>query len=104
MRNFLLLLFAVLLATSVLAQGVYHEASCPSVDPQRMIRMKRTVAEASGLLPAPDCHPEVRVRYLGVVEGGAISVTDAQRVTVRPYTRADGTQVRGYTRSPPKRD
>jgi hypothetical protein len=46
--------------------GVYHEASCPSVDVSRMQRMKRDSAEAVGLLPAPDCHPDVRVRYLGI--------------------------------------
>jgi hypothetical protein len=80
--------------------GVYHEASCPSVDVSRMQRMKRDSAEAVGLLPAPDCHPHVRVRYLGISGASASSPnTDAERaVQVRGYTRADGTFVDSYTR------
>ena len=94
MRAFLLL--------AILIQPVYHEASCPSVDPQRMTRMKRSVAEASGLLPAPDCHPEVRVRYLGIVHGGGSSQSASDgRIPVREYTRSDGTRVREHWRSEP---
>jgi hypothetical protein len=84
--------------------GVYHEASCPSVDVSRMQRMKRDSAEAVGLLPAPDCHPDVRVRYLGISGASASSPsTDAERaVQVRGYTRADGTSVDSYTRAYPR--
>jgi hypothetical protein len=84
--------------------GVYHESSCPSVDTTRMKRMKRSTAEAVGLLPAPDCHPNVRVRYLGVSgasPGFPISpnADTARTIHVGSYTRDDGTQVDEYTRS-----
>lgn len=134
MRTVLLLAIAVFTTSSAFAQAVYHEAFCPSVDRLQMVRMKRHVAEASGLVPASDCHPE-RVRYLGPSAGapvtdGRIQVSaytrrdgtqvraddrsargaaepaesTGARVQVRPYTRSDGTQVRGHTRSAPRRD
>ncbi len=92
----------VLLLLAILTQAVYHEAWCPSVDPQRMTRMKRSVAEANGLLPAPDCHPEVRVRYLGPSAGAPVpESTSTARIHVDSYTKADGTHVREHLRNPP---
>lgn len=94
--------------------GVYHEASCPSVDRTRMIRLKRAFAESIGLLPAVDCHPGVRVRYLGISgasfdasTGGSADSPNVNReraVEVRSYTKSDGTRVEAYTRSGPHRD
>jgi hypothetical protein len=86
--------------------GVYHEASCPSVDTKRMVRMKRHTAEAKGLLLAIDCHPDARIRYLGVGPSGPSpsSIEDAGRprtLHVSGYTRADGTIVGGYLRVAP---
>ncbi|HEY0371800.1 MAG TPA: hypothetical protein VGD79_07345 [Thermoanaerobaculia bacterium] len=94
MRRLLLL---AILATSLSAQNVYHEASCPSVDRQRMVRLNRQVAVTSGLAPAADCHPEVRVRYLGVSDPAP---SMAGMIHVNGYTRNDGTRVSGYDRRP----
>src|SRR6202008_45790 len=66
LRTLMVLLLVVVTENSAFSIGVYHEAGCPSVDTKRMPRMKRGAAEAMGLLPAPDCPPGVRVRYLGV--------------------------------------
>jgi hypothetical protein len=87
--------------------GVYHEADCPSVDTKRMVRMKRHAAEVMGLLPAIDCHPDARVRYLGVGPSGPSPSTIEEEGRprtnrVRGYTRADGTLVPGYLRAPPR--
>jgi hypothetical protein len=91
---------------AVLFTGVYHEAGCPSVDTTRMVRMKRHTAEAKGLLPAIDCHPDARVRYLGIGPAGLppSTIDEASRprtIHVSGYTRADGTIVGGYLRSTP---
>jgi hypothetical protein len=90
----------------------YHEVDCPSVDTTRMVRMKRHVAEAGGLIPAADCHPDARVRYLGVVgpSGAAPSVAESlidgagrpRTVHVGGYRRANGTWVDDYLRAPPQ--
>jgi hypothetical protein len=81
--------------------GTYHEAFCPSVDLGRMPRMTRDRAVAMRLLPARDCHPELRVTYLGVSgswgssgESSTSSPQSPRTVPVRSYTRGDGTQVR----------
>jgi hypothetical protein len=107
----LLLLIASISGTAspqaALFAGVYHEAGCPSVDPTRMVRMKRHTAEAKGLLPAIDCHPDARIRYLGVGPAGpapsAIEEDRPRTIDVSGYTRKDGTIVGGYRRaaSPP---
>lgn len=99
MRRFLahaLVLFA--LAPAALAQTIsyYHEASCPSVDRRTMTRLKRDAAVALGMLPAPDCHPDVRVRYLGI--SGALT---PRRIWINEYVRQDGTKVAGHWRSSP---
>lgn len=105
MRRLLLLAIALLTTMTALGQAVYHEASCPAVDPQRMTRMKRQAAEARGLLPAPDCHPGLRMRYLGISADGAMfPTTFDNRIHVREYTRDDGTGVREHWRSAPERD
>jgi hypothetical protein len=100
-----ILLHAILLlvlSVPAFAQTVsfYHEASCPSVDRRSMQRMKRTVAIAMGMLPAPDCHPDARVRYLGISGASWSALSDA-RIHVGGYTRADGTQVGPYDRAAP---
>lgn len=105
MRRFLahaLVLFA--LAPAALAQTIsyYHEASCPSVDRRTMTRLKRDAAVALGMLPAPDCHPDARVRYLGISGGGWTAAIP--RVHVNGYDRADGTHVPDYDRRPPSDD
>jgi hypothetical protein len=92
MKIFTRLFLVIAIAASALSQnapfmGVYHEASCPSVDVKLMPRMKRTVADASGWLPAPDCHPEVRVRFLGKV-GSVPSNEPCRMVHVRGHSRA----------------
>ena len=91
---------------AALFTGVYHEAGCPSVDTTRMVRMKRHTAEAKGLLPAIDCHPDARIRYLGAGPAGpspsAIEEEDRPRtIDVSGYTRKDGTIVGGYRRAAP---
>jgi hypothetical protein len=90
----------------VLFIGVYHEADCPSVDTKRMVRMKRHAAEVMGLLPAIDCHPDARVRYLGVGPSGPppSTIEEAERprtIHVNGYRRADGTWVGDYQRAAP---
>lgn len=109
LRCLLLLLLIVSISNTASPQaalfaGVYHEAGCPSVDTTRMVRMKRHTAEAKGLLPAIDCHPDARVRYLGVGPAGpapsSIEETDRPRTRyVNGYTRKDGTKVGGYLRA-----
>jgi hypothetical protein len=106
MRKMLGVLIVVFLSLASRAQpafsGVYHEASCPSVDATRMKRMTRTTAEAVGLIPAFDCHPGVRVRYLGICCPASSDTSNAERrVEVDEYTKKDGTHVNGYTRSMP---
>jgi hypothetical protein len=83
--------------------GVYHEASCPAVDRSRMQRMKRHAAEAVGLLPAPDCHPNVSVRYLGTCCPASTvpSGDTAEMIPVGEYTRKDGTVVGAHLRRKP---
>jgi hypothetical protein len=107
----LLLLIASISSTAasqaVLFTGVYHEAGCPSVDTTRMVRMKRHTAEAKGLLPAIDCHPDARVRYLGVGPSGPSpsSIDEASRprtIDVSGYTRKDGTKVGEHFRAAPR--
>jgi hypothetical protein len=107
----LLLLIASISSTAspqaLLFTGVYHEAGCPSVDTTRMVRMKRHTAEAKGLLPAIDCHPDARVRYLGVGPPGMApsTIDEAGRprtIDVSGYTRKDGTIVQDYLRAPPR--
>jgi hypothetical protein len=109
----LLLLIASISGTAspqaALFTGVYHEAGCPSVDTTRMVRMKRHAAEAKGLLPAIDCHPDARVRYLGVGPPGPSpsSIEEVGRprtIHVSGYTRADGTKVEGYFRAPQRKE
>lgn len=103
----LVLLVAIFAALPVFPQGVYHEGFCPSVDTARMTRLKRAKAEAIGLLPAPDCHPHVRVLNLGQIPGDWSAAPAAERpdrVQVRGHTRSDGTYVRPHTRSYPRRD
>jgi hypothetical protein len=83
--------------------GVYHEASCPSVDQSRMPRLKRAKAEAIGLTPASDCHPAERMRYLGLSGAwgpaeAAPCVETATTQCVDGYTRSDGTPVAPYSR------
>ncbi|MEA2491588.1 MAG: hypothetical protein QOH21_3380, partial [Acidobacteriota bacterium] len=101
--------FLLAIAASAAAQSrldapgitsVYHEATCPSVDPTRMSRMKRIVAETTGILPAPDCHPDVRVRYLGEIcpPSYDVSVPVQRQIRVSSYTRGDGTFVPEYWR------
>ncbi|HEV7763912.1 MAG TPA: hypothetical protein VGQ76_02820 [Thermoanaerobaculia bacterium] len=106
MKNLARVLLVVAFALSAFAQdapiaGVYHEASCPSVDTKRMPRMKRTVAESSGWLPAPDCHPEVRVRFLGrvgnVPTSNVPTTEPCQMVHVNGHWKA-GTWVDEYWR------
>ncbi|HKR63077.1 MAG TPA: hypothetical protein VJZ00_05040 [Thermoanaerobaculia bacterium] len=109
-------LLVLVIAVPVFAQtaritGMYHEANCPTVDPQRMTRMKRGAAEAIGLIPAPDCQPGARFRYLGTSSGGyspytaaAANSTDSPTaVHVRAHMR-DGSYVHEYDRSRPQRD
>ncbi len=92
---------------AALFAGVYHEAGCPSVDTTRMVRMKRHTAEAKGLLPAIDCHPDARVRYLGVGPAGPApsSIEEADRprtIHVSRYTRKDGTEIGEHLRAAPR--
>jgi hypothetical protein len=72
--TFLILVLPALADTAsplpVFYVGVYHEATCPFVDTTRMVRIKRYIAESMGLYPAFDCHPDARVRYLGVGPSG----------------------------------
>jgi hypothetical protein len=107
----LLLLIASISGTAspqaALFTGVYHEAGCPSVDTTRMVRTKRHTAEAKGLLPAIDCHPDARVRYLGVGPAGPSpsTIEEAGRprtVQVGDHTKKDGTEVGGYFRAAPR--
>ena len=109
-RYLLLLLLITSISSTASPQaalfaGVYHEPDCPSVDTTRMVRMKRHTAEAKGLLPAIDCHPDARVRYLGVgPTGPAPSSIEEDRPRTRyvnGYTRKDGTSVDGYLRAAP---
>jgi hypothetical protein len=74
---------------AALFTGVYHEAGCPSVDTTRMVRMKRHTAEAKGLVPAIDCHPDARVRYLGVGPSGPSPSTIDEEGVREPFTSAD---------------
>lgn len=110
MRTFFFLFFALAIATdAVSAQAVtfigeYHEASCPSVDTKRMVRMKRSLAEATGWIPAIDCHPDARIRYLGVISPTGFTDTASPRtIHVDEYNRSDGTHVREHFRRPPQR-
>lgn len=103
----LVLLLTLAAAASAFAAdfvAVYHEASCPSVDTTRMLRLKRHLAVASGLVPAADCHPDLRFRYLGTSYGGARAPeeTAEQRIHVNSHTKQDGTIVRSHTRSRPR--
>ena len=94
------LLLTLLLTSSALAQSVYHEAWCPSVDATRMTRMKRHVAEAQGMVPAPDCHMP-GVRYLGELHfppGTSISPEPPRRTWVDAHER-NGRPVRGHWRN-----
>jgi len=85
------------------AAGVYHEASCPSVDPNRMTKMTRGTAVAGGYLPAADCHPARRVTVLGESWPGALSPAPVvRREEVNGYVRKNGTVVDPYTRRPPR--
>lgn len=101
---------AIILARSAPAQlrtsvGMYHEATCASVDRSRMTRMKRGAAVEMGLIPAPDCHPDARVRYLGTTwwpTSFAEVPTEPESMQVRGYTRHDGTEVGAYTRRRPR--
>lgn len=102
---------AAAVAQNSYVAGIYHEASCPSADPKTMIRMTRGAAQAQSFIPAPDCHPEARVRYLGVIDlpgpmssspSGADVSERPKRVHVNAYTRSDGTKVREHVRSAPR--
>ena len=100
----ILLAIALFTTTPAVAQTVYHEAWCPSVDPQRMIRMKRHAAQASGMLPAPDCHPSTRWRYLGLSGAGMGPGTNTERrIHVDAYMKKDGTHVSEHWRPAPGR-
>lgn len=112
MRRWLLAFVLFVAAGAALAGSapvltIYHEADCPSVDVTRMKRMKRAAAETMGLVPAADCHPDARVRYLGVGPAGyapsQVDVADAKTVRVRSHTRSDGTVVDEHWRRPPNR-
>ena len=85
-----------------IAPGVYHEATCPSTDPSRMVQMTRAAAADLGSLPAPDCHPGERMRYLGI-SGAAAAPSPAapQPVHVAGYWRQDGTYVPPHERAAP---
>ena len=105
----LLLLFAASAHSQTPASvGVYHEAACPAVDKTRMVKLKRGAAEASGLLPAADCHPDAPVRYLGTFSGswGSVPAVDHARPKtqhVSGYMR-NGKWVDGYDRALAHRD
>lgn len=66
---------------------------------------ERHTAEAKGLLPAIDCHPDARVRYLGVGPAcpspSSIEEDRPRTRYVNGYTRKDGTTVDGYLRAAP---
>jgi hypothetical protein len=106
-KSVLVLLLALLsLASPALAGPFFHEVWCPSVDTTWMTRVKRTAAVAQGLQPAPDCHPEQRVVYLGTIwsTGPLPSSAPAERrVHVDTYTKKDGTHVGEHERSYPTR-
>ena len=98
-----ILAVALLCAVPALAD-VYHEPSCPSVDPTRMMEMPRTSAEALGSVPALDCHPIERMRHLGASwSAPMLPAVREEREYVSGYTRADGTYVSGYYRRRPRR-
>jgi hypothetical protein len=85
-------------------RGVYHELTCPSVEPSRMVRMPRAAAAALGSLPAMDCHPDARMRYLGI--SGAETApppVPSKPVHVDAYIRRDGTPVSAHDRAAPQR-
>ena len=106
-KSVLVVLFALLsLSPPAFAGPYFHEVWCPSVDATWMTRVKRTTAVAQGLLPAPDCHPEQRVVYLGTIwsTGPLPPIEPAERrVHVDAYTKKDGTHVREHDRSYPTR-
>jgi hypothetical protein len=108
-RTVSIVLLATFLAASAwaswpVAVGMYHEIRCPSVDRTRMTRVKRVAAVEMGLVPAPDCHPDARVRYLGTTwwPTPSLESMEERRVQVRAYDHADGTHVGAHTRSMPK--
>jgi hypothetical protein len=102
-----LTLFAISDVAAQSGYSIYHEAWCPSVDHARMTRMTRHNAEATGVLPAPDCHPETPVRYLGELSLPEISApSHSEKVRDQPvtgYTTRDGRTVGSYMRSAPDR-
>ncbi|HEX8172221.1 MAG TPA: hypothetical protein VF824_16925 [Thermoanaerobaculia bacterium] len=108
--------FVLSLALTASGQGIYHEAWCPSVDVARMPRLSRTAAVAKGLEPAADCHPEMRVRYLGEVWLPPVVTATSERESADAYSRAapepmihidgyykdDGTYVKPHDRHWPR--
>jgi hypothetical protein len=103
-KSVLVVLLALAFSRPALAGPYFHEVWCPSVDATWMTRMKRTAAVAQGLAPAPDCHPEQRVVYLGTTwSSGPLPPAEPRRVHVEGYTKKDGTYVQPHDRAHPSR-